>query len=126
MDCHLINSDLNLPISDYHTIKDECGSFPSTSANTHYISRNDEFHDTEHSHLHKNLTKKIGLAPLVVLIFYSVSGGPFGIEDIVRAGGPFYALLGLNCCVHYLCLRGWFCVFYVGHIDKIMKSFSML
>eukprot|EP00596_Hydrurales_sp_CCMP1899_P001937 CAMPEP_0119044586 /NCGR_PEP_ID=MMETSP1177-20130426/32731_1 /TAXON_ID=2985 /ORGANISM="Ochromonas sp, Strain CCMP1899" /LENGTH=397 /DNA_ID=CAMNT_0007014913 /DNA_START=205 /DNA_END=1395 /DNA_ORIENTATION=+ len=96
MDCHLINSDLNLPISDYHTIKDECGSFPSTSANTHYISRNDEFHDTEHSHLHKNLTKKIGLAPLVVLIFYSVSGGPFGIEDIVRAGGPFYALLGFS------------------------------
>lgn len=40
------------------------------------------------------VTKKIGLAPLVVLIFYSVSGGPFGIEDIVRAGGPRYALMG--------------------------------
>jgi amino acid transporter len=38
--------------------------------------------------------KKIGLAPLVVLIFYSVSGGPFGIEDIVRAGGPRFALMG--------------------------------
>jgi hypothetical protein len=32
----------------------------------------------------------------------------------------------LNCCVHYLCLRGWVYVFYVGHIDKIMKPFSML
>ena len=30
--------------------------------------------------------KKLGLAALVVLTFYSVSGGPFGIEDIVRAG----------------------------------------
>ena len=38
--------------------------------------------------------KGIGLASLVVLIYYCVSGGPFGIEDIVRAGGPFFALLG--------------------------------
>ncbi len=45
---------------------------------------------------HAAITKKIGLAPLVVLIFYSVSGGPFGIEDIVRAGGPFYALAGFS------------------------------
>ena len=53
-------------------------------------------HHENHSEVHKNLTKKIGLAPLVVLIFYSVSGGPFGIEDIVRAGGPFYALAGFS------------------------------
>ena len=53
-------------------------------------------HHENHSELHKNITKKIGLAPLVVLIFYSVSGGPFGIEDIVRAGGPFYALAGFS------------------------------
>jgi hypothetical protein len=32
----------------------------------------------------------------------------------------------LNCCVHYTCLRGWVSVFYVGHIDKIMKPFSTL
>jgi hypothetical protein len=32
----------------------------------------------------------------------------------------------LNCCVHYLCLTGWAYVFYVGHIDKVMKLFSML
>jgi len=31
---------------------------------------------------------------MAVLIFYSVSGGPFGIETTVRAGGNFYALLG--------------------------------
>jgi len=40
--------------------------------------------------------KKLGLAAFVVLTFYSVSGGPFGIEDIVRAGGPFYALCGFS------------------------------
>ena len=40
--------------------------------------------------------KKIGLASLVVLIYYEVSGGPFGIEDIVRAGGPLYAILGFS------------------------------
>ena len=41
-----------------------------------------------------NNPKKIGLVTLVILAFYTVSGGPFGIEDIVRAGGPYYALLG--------------------------------
>lgn len=40
--------------------------------------------------------KKLGLAALTVLIFYEVSGGPFGIEDIVRAGGPFFALTGFS------------------------------
>ena len=49
-----------------------------------------------HKAHHAAAAKKIGLAPLVVLIFYSVSGGPFGIEDIVRAGGPFYALVGFS------------------------------
>jgi hypothetical protein len=39
------------------------------------------------------------------------------------SSGDLYAL---NCCVHYLCLRGWVYVFYVGHIDKIVKPFSML
>ncbi len=40
--------------------------------------------------------KKVGLAALTVLIFYCVSGGPFGIESIVQAGGPLYALLGFS------------------------------
>jgi hypothetical protein len=37
---------------------------------------------------------KIGMVPLAVMIFYSVSGGPFGCEASVRAGGNFYTLLG--------------------------------
>ena len=36
----------------------------------------------------------IGLWSLSVLVFYAVNGGAFGIEDIVGAGGPLFALLG--------------------------------
>jgi amino acid permease len=50
--------------------------------------------DPHHSTGHQFHGKKLGLVSLVVLSFYTVCGGPFGIEDIVRAGGPFYALLG--------------------------------
>lgn len=38
---------------------------------------------------------KLTLLPLIALIFYDVSGGPFGIEDSVKAGGgPLLSLLG--------------------------------
>ncbi|CAN0879701.1 Probable polyamine transporter At1g31830 [Linum grandiflorum] len=37
---------------------------------------------------------KVSILPLVFLIFYEVSGGPFGVEDSVRAAGPLLALLG--------------------------------
>jgi len=36
----------------------------------------------------------LGVWALAVLVFYNVSGGPFGIEPTVRAGGNFYAILG--------------------------------
>lgn len=40
-------------------------------------------------------SRKLSLLPLIALIFYDVSGGPFGIEDSVRAGGgPLLSLLG--------------------------------
>jgi hypothetical protein len=38
--------------------------------------------------------EKLGLVSLAVLVFYNVSGGPFGMETTVRAGGNFYAILG--------------------------------
>lgn len=38
--------------------------------------------------------KKVSVLPLVFLIFYEVSGGPFGVEDSVQAAGPLLALLG--------------------------------
>lgn len=37
---------------------------------------------------------KISIIPLIFLIFYEVSGGPFGVEDSVQAAGPLLALLG--------------------------------
>ncbi|CAN1141407.1 Probable polyamine transporter At3g19553 [Linum perenne] len=42
-----------------------------------------------------NSRPKLTVLPLIALIFYEVSGGPFGIEDSVKAGGgPLLALLG--------------------------------
>ncbi|KAK9145654.1 hypothetical protein Sjap_005557 [Stephania japonica] len=38
--------------------------------------------------------KKVSIVPLIFLIFYEVSGGPFGVEDSVQAAGPLLALLG--------------------------------
>ncbi|MCD9559694.1 hypothetical protein HAX54_017856 [Datura stramonium] len=39
--------------------------------------------------------RKLTLLPLIALIFYEVSGGPFGIEDSVKTGGgPLLSLLG--------------------------------
>ncbi|PIN15270.1 Amino acid transporter [Handroanthus impetiginosus] len=38
---------------------------------------------------------KLSILPLIALIFYEVSGGPFGVEDSVKAGGgPLLSLLG--------------------------------
>lgn len=41
----------------------------------------------------KKSNPKLTLLPLIALIFYEVSGGPFGVEDSVKAGGG--ALLSL-------------------------------
>ena len=41
-----------------------------------------------------NHMRKVSVLPLVFLIFYEVSGGPFGVEDTVKAAGPLLALLG--------------------------------
>ncbi|KAG5178672.1 amino acid permease-domain-containing protein [Tribonema minus] len=47
---------------------------------------------SNHGHFHK---KSLSFPALVVLIFYGVSGGPFGMEEAVAAGGPLLTLLGL-------------------------------
>ncbi|KAK7250732.1 hypothetical protein RIF29_33356 [Crotalaria pallida] len=41
-----------------------------------------------------NNVRKVSVLPLIFLIFYEVSGGPFGVEDTVHAAGPLLALLG--------------------------------
>lgn len=45
-------------------------------------------------HHHHLPSYRLGLIPLTILVFYNVSGGPFGIEAAVRAGGNRMALLG--------------------------------
>lgn len=41
------------------------------------------------------IAPKLTILPLVALIFYDVSGGPFGVEDSVSTGGgPLLAILG--------------------------------
>lgn len=48
----------------------------------------------EVNHVNKS-NPTLTLLPLIALIFYQVSGGPFGVEDSVRAaGGPLLPLLG--------------------------------
>ncbi|CAM6023689.1 unnamed protein product [Sphagnum balticum] len=42
----------------------------------------------------RNYRPKLGILPLVALTIYEVSGGPFGVEDSVKAAGPLLALLG--------------------------------
>ena len=37
---------------------------------------------------------KLSAVALAVMVFYKVSGGPFGCEPTVKAAGPFYALVG--------------------------------
>jgi amino acid transporter len=38
--------------------------------------------------------RPLSLLPLVALIFFEVSGGPFGTEDAVAAAGPLLVILG--------------------------------
>eukprot|EP00798_Chlamydomonas_sp_ICE-L_P006811 gene6811-30783_t len=38
--------------------------------------------------------KPLTILPLVVLVFFEVSGGPFGTEDSVASGGPLLTMLG--------------------------------
>jgi len=39
-------------------------------------------------------SQKLSTLALAVLVFYKVSGGPFGCEPSVKAAGPFVAILG--------------------------------
>src|SRR2546430_14981295 len=39
------------------------------------------------------LRRELGLVPLAAVVFFNVSGGPYGIEDVVPSFGPGLALL---------------------------------
>lgn len=67
-----------------------------TSHDSHSLSPPllaDEDHPTTAADAAKN-SKKLALIPLVFLIFFEVSGGPYGEEAAVGAAGPLFAILG--------------------------------
>ena len=41
-----------------------------------------------------SILPKLKVLPLAMILFYSVSGGPFGMEATVRSAGAFYSILG--------------------------------
>lgn len=49
---------------------------------------------TGHHHAPHHHPQKLNLLQLAILVFYNVSGGPFGLEPSIRAGGNYYAILG--------------------------------
>ncbi|XP_072965877.1 probable polyamine transporter At1g31830 isoform X2 [Typha angustifolia] len=53
-----------------------------------------EHQDIDEGACREHNFRKVSVIPLVFLIFYEVSGGPFGIEDSVKAAGPLLAILG--------------------------------
>ena len=49
--------------------------------------------------------RKLSALALSVLVFYKVSGGPFGCEPTVRAAGPCFALLGFLAFPFVWCIQ---------------------
>ena len=55
----------------------------------------DRNHYSEYWNLFQSpVNNQIGTASLAMIVFYMVSGGPFGLEGTVRAGGFLYSILG--------------------------------
>ncbi|KAL4290423.1 hypothetical protein GQ457_14G002730 [Hibiscus cannabinus] len=96
----------NQPVSVSPSI--ELVKFPSSeedeklrhTPNTRASVAMGQYHDAEYVAIGEGATptvdnfKKVSVLPLIFLIFYEVSGGPFGVEDSVQAAGPLLALLG--------------------------------
>ncbi|KAI3679990.1 hypothetical protein L2E82_50727 [Cichorium intybus] len=61
------------------------------NSDAEYIGFTESPSPTGHS---TNKIKRVSILPLIFLIFYEVSGGPFGVEDSVQAAGPLLALIG--------------------------------
>lgn len=43
---------------------------------------------------HEPVQHPLGVLPLAMIVFYNVSGGPFGIEESIRSAGFFFSILG--------------------------------
>jgi amino acid transporter len=42
----------------------------------------------------KDEARHLGTLPLAMIVFYNVSGGPFGVEESVRSAGFFFSIMG--------------------------------
>jgi len=74
---------------------DEPGPTPTTTTTTTTLGPDLTYPEEQMIERHfTSSPEKLGVISMAVLIFYNVSGGPFGIETTVRAGGNFYAILG--------------------------------
>lgn len=67
-------------------------------SSTYFQLESVEIHDhsTSNNPTTPFVPKKLGLAQLAILTFYAVNGGPFGTEEVVKAGGPLIALFGFS------------------------------
>jgi hypothetical protein len=55
----------------------------------------DAFHDEIYPREEPpELRQRLSPLALSILVFYNVSGGPFGMERAVKSGGPLFAILG--------------------------------
>jgi amino acid transporter len=70
----------------------EQGSVPPIASGPH------DDHDDDHNIFVTTSSlsspPKIGILPLAMIVFFNVSGGPFGIEESVRSAGFLFAILG--------------------------------
>ncbi|KAL6180912.1 hypothetical protein ACLB2K_047570 [Fragaria x ananassa] len=70
---------------------------PRTTATREGSIEMGEYNNPEYvgvSEARVNDFKKVSVLPLVFLIFYEVSGGPFGVEESVQAAGSLLVLIG--------------------------------
>lgn len=66
-------------------------SSTQNSYNQHLLNQRVENEDPD---LETKSQKKLALLPLIFLIYFEVSGGPYGEEATVGAAGPLFAILG--------------------------------
>lgn len=58
------------------------------------IESHDECSSTSSAGQPENSVHYLGVLPLAMIVFYNVSGGPFGVEESIRSAGFFVSILG--------------------------------
>ena len=92
------SSDESLPLASSHStieppetpaLKDDTSAISNAACPSTSICSTELTIDEPHGY-----HDRLGVVSLAVLVFYSVSGGPFGVEAAVRSAGNFYTLVG--------------------------------